>query len=654
MLKKIGIIICTIIVLFSSNTKLFAESYDYNSYYSDLTHYEENPNLMFGENDVYIASMNINIVSHDDFTFTVEETIKAHLSENHGIFVNIPYEPGVNNIENIKTTGPGNTKIATSKTKNANFKTIKLGDEDEYYNGYKTWKITYDIKGMKKSNNDKNYLSLSLAPAYWELPIKHIKTTVHLPKKVNWDTLKMVSGHPEYSPEKLEKDKHFKYKINSKKLVVEGNNLPEKYGASMGLELPKGYWEKSAVTSNYLLSVLVFFIGWLIIIYLFWSKFGKDKLAIETVEFYPPNKMSPMRMSKFINGEVDNKAIIATIINFANKGLITIEEAKTKKGNIKYFKIKKIKDISKKAPKYHKMIFNSMFAKGDTFKTNGKNYKFAEKVNLAKEYVKDPVKERFDPKAKKISILLMVTTLLLIFGSLQFIGYEVGNIFDIKVFFIIVILGAILYINSKCLEKKKNRVGFKVSAFTYFLYFISALGIISGYIFLVYRVTRLSALAFAISILIVVSISFTYFIKRRSQELVELQGKILGFRNFIELAEVDRINALVEENPKYFYDILPYAYIFGLTDKWIKNFESINMANPDWLLTDCLDLIGMMYIMEILEHDTMNSINTYQTEVVGKAMDNVSDIADNLSSGFSSSGGSSSDGGFGGGGGGAW
>ena len=36
---------------------------------------------------------------------------------------------------------------------------------------------------------------------------------------------------------------------------------------------------------------------------------------------------------------------------------------------------------------------------------------------------------------------------------------------------------------------------------------------------------------------------------------------------------------MVEEDPKYFYKILPFAYILGVSDKWIKQFESI-MIKP--------------------------------------------------------------------------
>ena len=55
------------------------------------------------------------------------------------------------------------------------------------------------------------------------------------------------------------------------------------------------------------------------------------------------------------------------------------------------------------------------------------------------------------------------------------------------------------------------------------------------------------------------------FMTQRTKSSIELMGKILGLKNFIEKAELNRINILVEENPNYFYNILPYAYVMGLT-----------------------------------------------------------------------------------------
>lgn len=59
-------------------------------------------------------------------------------------------------------------------------------------------------------------------------------------------------------------------------------------------------------------------------------------------------------------------------------------------------------------------------------------------------------------------------------------------------------------------------------------------------------------------------------------------GQIKGFRRFLENAEKEQLETLVEENPEYFYDILPYTYALGVSKKWIKQFETIAIRPPDW------------------------------------------------------------------------
>ena len=75
---------------------------------------------------------------------------------------------------------------------------------------------------------------------------------------------------------------------------------------------------------------------------------------------------------------------------------------------------------------------------------------------------------------------------------------------------------------------------------------------------------------------------FMFFGSKRTKAGNQVYGQILGFKEFIKKAELDRLKMLVEENPSYYYDIMPYAYVLGLSDQWIENFETMHMPEPDW------------------------------------------------------------------------
>ncbi|MBR0385375.1 MAG: DUF2207 domain-containing protein, partial [Erysipelotrichaceae bacterium] len=134
--------------------------------------------------------------------------------------------------------------------------------------------------------------------------------------------------------------------------------------------------------------------------------------------------------------------------------------------------------------------------------------------------------------------------------------------------------------------------------------------------------------------------------KKRTEYGNQLLGQVLGLRNFILVAEEDRLAQLLDENPYYFYDILPYAYALGLTDVWNEHFRNLTVEPCEWYVGPHYDSTYHM----------MHSLESHMT-----VMERDLTSAPSSSSGggsFSSSGGSSgggfSGGGFGGSGGGGW
>ena len=125
---------------------------------------------------------------------------------------------------------------------------------------------------------------------------------------------------------------------------------------------------------------------------------------------------------------------------------------------------------------------------------------------------------------------------------------------------------------------------------------------------------------------------FLELMPKRNKYGGEMLGKLKGFRNFLITAEKEKLEAMGAEDPSYFYDILPYAYVLDVSDKWIKKFESISMQAPDW-------------------YDSTDGFSMAEFE---DFMDSAMPSADSSSGFDSDSGGGSSDGGDGGGGGDSW
>ena len=135
---------------------------------------------------------------------------------------------------------------------------------------------------------------------------------------------------------------------------------------------------------------------------------------------------------------------------------------------------------------------------------------------------------------------------------------------------------------------------------------------------------------------VLISILFIPKTQFRTKLGGELYAKIVGFKEFIVTSEKDRLEELCYENPSYFYDILPYAYVLGVSSVWINKFEDIAIPTVDWYVGRSSRIISL---------SVFNSICTKMTR---------SSTPPSSSGGSGSSGGGSSGGGSGGGGGGRW
>ena len=139
----------------------------------------------------------------------------------------------------------------------------------------------------------------------------------------------------------------------------------------------------------------------------------------------------------------------------------------------------------------------------------------------------------------------------------------------------------------------------------------------------------------AISVLSVMLVS-------RTESYRKNLNNIIGFKKFIELAEKNQLEMLLEEDPQFYYHILPYAQVLGVTDKWEHKFDDLTVSPPDWLAGDLLT--------GYIQFSMLNSIMRSSMGKMSSAMVS-SPSSSGMNGGFGSGGGGFSGGGFGGGGG---
>ena len=127
------------------------------------------------------------------------------------------------------------------------------------------------------------------------------------------------------------------------------------------------------------------------------------------------------------------------------------------------------------------------------------------------------------------------------------------------------------------------------------------------------------------------------------QGLVVL-GKILGFKEFLQLTEKDKLRLLdaPELQPETFEKFLPYAIALGVEDKWAQKFATIYNTIPGWYEDPTITIFNSNVLV--------NNLNLFNNTL--NFAFNINAVGTNGGGGFSGGGGSG--GGSGGGGGGSW
>lgn len=315
--------------------------------------------------------------------------------------------------------------------------------------------------------------------------------------------------------------------------------------------------------------------------------YGKNKLnkAIRPLEFYPPRGYSPIDV---LCGYYGFRAKAHALLNplmlyWADRGIISIEED-CKRG-LKLTKLKEfempdgdIKDECERTVNYktEKKLFDDIFGNGDVFYTLAASgaYDTAQKnfVDLCEKTARDNKSHI----SKVMSRSIFIGALLVFITVCVVVGISVGG--PIYAAMLFPIIGMVA-----CRAIPNDDRTMAVIKYPFFavwggapLCAVIALTPFSGGMLL---------LAAAVSCGLTVFVFYDK-IDIRSEKELDIYGRICAFKKFLLDAEIDRLETLIEENPNYYYDILPFCYVLKITYKLKSKFDRIALDGPGWYLGD--------------------------------------------------------------------
>lgn len=351
-MKKLGLFLFTILVLFLPQSSLAAEQ---------------------------IKSFHATLKINTDSSIDVRETILYDFGfgEKHGIFRDIPIKykarGGSYNlrISNIVVTDENNNPLPAKISNQGKNKRLKIGDPDTLVTGEKTYIISYHLLRAINFFQNHDELYWNVTGTQWQVPILNSSASVQLPQSISPSDLKLdcFSGVADSNQKCFKSDVLIDEKGQTQELNFREEELGPGENLTIVVGLPKGIIVEPSLQSKIgylILDNWVLFLPLLVFLFLFylWFTRGRDPAGKVTIvpQYDPPVGLSPSEVGTVIDERVQNLDISADIIQLAMGGYLKI--ARTQKPTD--YILEKLKNIDNSLASHQKKLLKSLFKNAKT------------------------------------------------------------------------------------------------------------------------------------------------------------------------------------------------------------------------------------------------------------------------------------------------
>jgi uncharacterized membrane protein YgcG len=488
-----------------------------------------------------IQHFDAQILVNADGTIDVTENIQAQFvgSNWHGLYRSIPIEystpEGLNYtlfLDVLSVTDSDGHKLRYEQAQQGRNTRLKIyvPDADD---STRTVVLTYRVHDAISFFEDHDELYWNLTGNDWDVPIESASANIVFPSGITGLHAIAYTG--------VLNSRQDDAKVDAKDNVVEvqtagalgfHGGITVVAGFDKGFVHPPGAGEKIVLflRSNWPLSIP--FIVFAVMFYLYWTRGRDPEHGSVTVQYDPPDNLSPGECGTLVDNEAGMRDITATLVDLAVKGYLTIEQKDEShmlglthsKGYI--FHMKKPAAEWGGARPHEQSMLVALFEAGAT-----------PDVTLAS------LQNRFYTSLPTIRDA--------IFDALMKDGYYLHRPDTVR----------------------QAYIGTGI---------VSAVLMIAGETWLS-SVTGIAQLTWAIAGVLsgIIICVFGWFMPARTISGWRTLEKVLGFEQFLGRVEKDQI-ARLEKTPELFEKYLPYAMALHVEKKWVQAFSGIALQPPQW------------------------------------------------------------------------
>lgn len=317
----------------------------------------------------------------------------------------------------------------------------------------------------------------------------------------------------------------------------------------------------------------------------------RGRKPVAPVEVEPP-VINPLHYSAYWHGYPQRRDVTTIILFWARLGCIKI----TKDGK-KDLILKKLKPLPENSNFAERQYFNELFRYGNVFcskDTRGfKNRARKDRIRFAVDALVEESEKPtpFVPAVERTRMfvnILSVIAVTVMFAYFIMLNTDMISLCVIPLFIGIMLIPLVKLnpvFNGLNNLKQRDLARFLWITLGILAFVMVPIGLFAWFMFYSVYLPQYDYIHMTVISLIWALFGFFIlpeFIKKRTDGAQKLYGRMLGFKRFIRLADLPRMELLLKDNPDYFYDVLPYCMVMGLSKKIDNQMQYLGVAVPDW------------------------------------------------------------------------
>ncbi len=538
-----------------------------------------------------ITEYDMDVAVHENNVYTVTETIGVLFQDGpvaqHGIYRNIPVvttlkrtigDRQVNKthyalITDLEISDTELGDVAYESRRDGNELEIKIGDPEVAVSGEHTYiiKYKYDVGADNITEFDDVYFNLL---GQWDAVINHFQFTVRMPKPFDRNRVSLYTDGAQGTD--IEYHVVGNTVTGSSRAAIQGEDV------TIRILLEEGYFVGARQLSNmYIYAAVVVVCLLTVCSALLWLFFGRDEKVFPKAIYYPPPGITPADAGYILKGSVSDADMSALVLYWADKGYLDVQQMED--GTVRFIKRMEA-DAGMQG--YEQRIFNKMFEEREDvspmiLQLSTPQAVQAAKKELADGFTKNPFRRIFTRRSRVVQALscLFSGCCIGVFAGVTAYTrtYSVTNFVLFGLLTMAVYFGlAVITCSAVNRLPRHGNVNYVIASFSVNM----VIAVFAGFIMIGMSNLILPVLVGVVGAMLC-NIFAAYGLKRTEQGNRWLE-ELLGFKEYIRTLEPPRLDEMLEKDRDYFFNILPYAYVLGVSEEWIALFDEAVVRKPQW------------------------------------------------------------------------